>query len=483
MEQTEAVSSDIPVQAWLSYRCKDDLARAKRDELEAVCTEQGIRLVYDESDAPEGTHLIEFMEDLSSARCVFIFLAPDYFESSYTLFELVSIYERSDLDKRFILPLRLTENMVTYAWTTARDFWLSHENKRNELARLLEARNTQAEHEQLWKRINAAWHGLIFPYLDTLSQSLSSEQAEDRLTNRVVALKSTLASEIQHTRKILQQRVVSEIEPLLKAGYLPPLALFQRELRLGRENKEYDIAVRLAGMEAGEAIACLTRLMGHHRKTLLSERRSEWAIAFDDARQLCGWLLIHTIDPVWWFQHELRWKRNTEQGNSLALSLENSEFIEVIISRSIVQPAIYELDTRRQKVKMPYALENDALIFDTVSEGAQEEELFTELYKALFRLDPPVELSNEDVLERIYERSYSHFRRDRNKPVYFLVGLRQFLLLKQLPAFRKAEKKLAGYLQFLCCEQAPKGYQQSPCQENQRLLLDQVALLLSMEAE
>lgn len=483
MEQTETTPADIPVQAWLSYRCRDAQAIVKRDELDAVCTEQGIRLVYDESDAPEGTDLIKFMEDLTSARCVFIFLAPDYFESSYTLFELVSIYERADLDQRFILPLRLTEDMVTYAWTTARDFWLNHEDKRNELARLLGAGNTSADHEQLWQRIDAAWHGLVFPYLDTLSQSLAAEQADDTLRSRVAELKSTLASEIQNTKHILQQRVVSEIEPLLKAGYLPSLALFQRELRLGRENKEHDIAVCLADMEAGEAIACLTRLMERHRKTLVSDRRGEWEIAFDDARQVCGWLLIHTIDPVWWFQHELRWIRDMERGKSMALSLENSEFVEVIISRSIVQPAIYELDTRRQKVKMPYALENDALIFDTVSEGAQEEELFSELYKALFRLDPPVELSNEAVLERIYERSYSHFRRDRNKPVYFLVGFRQFSLLKQLPAFRKAEKKLAGYLQFLCCEQAPKGYEQSPCQENQRLLLDQVALLLSMEAE
>ena len=73
---------DIPIQAWLSYRCKDTFAQTQRDELKAICKANNIRLVYDESDAQEGDDLIKFMEDLTSARCVFIFLAPDYFESS-----------------------------------------------------------------------------------------------------------------------------------------------------------------------------------------------------------------------------------------------------------------------------------------------------------------------------------------------------------------------------------------------------------------
>lgn len=204
---------------------------------------------------------------------------------------------------------------------------------------------------------------------------------------------------------------------------------------MGRENTVHDLAVKLANMDAEESIASLTRLMERQRKALNRGQQDDWEIAFDDAKQLCGWLLINTISPVWWFQHELRWSRDTKQGNTMSLSLESSEFIEVIISRSIIQPAMYELDARKQSVKMPYALENDALIFDTVSDGAQEEELFTEPYKALFGLHPPADLDDAGMLERIYERAHSHFKRDRNKPVYFLVGAQQFSLLKHLPAF------------------------------------------------
>lgn len=472
--------SEVPVQAWLSYRCKSEVAIAQRDELKKLCDAQGIRLVYDQSDAGEGDDLIAFMNDLTAARCVFIFLSPDYFQSAYTLFELVSIHERADLERRFILPVRLTDDMVTYQWTAAKDGWIGNAAVRNELARLLQTGNSDADHEQLWQRIDVAWHGVVFPYLDTLRQSLEAGKTESLLANRVADLKNNLDSVVAQTKKDLHSLVIREVQVLLDSNYLPSLPFFQRELRLGRENTSHDVAVKLVGMPASHSIAALTRLMRHQRK---AAKGDDWEISFEDARQLCGWLLINTVSPVWWFQHELRWKQDIRKGKSSSLSLESSEFIEVIISRTIIQPAIYELDERRQKVKMPYALDDQALVFDAVSEGAQEEEILIELYRALFRLAPPTDLDNEKMLARIYERAHSFFMRDRQKTVYYLVDCQKLSLLQALPFFRKVEQKLAGYLHFICCQQAPKGYEQSPCEESQRLLLDQVALLLSMQTE
>lgn len=474
----------IPVQAWLSYRCKDDLAKTRRDELKTVCGAEEIRLVYDESDAKEGTHLIRFMEDLTSARCVFIFLAPNYFESSYTLFELVCIHERDDLSQRFVLPMRLSDDMVTYVWTRAKQYWDSNEAIRNELQRLLKTYQIaeDASHEAIWQRIDAAWHGVVFPYLDELHKSLEAGVPEPLLVDRVKALELEVKKVVQEVADNLKNRTIREITHLLDDEYLPK-ALFLRELsRRGGSHGSRDIAISLVEGEVGDSIGLLTRVMEKHQIRAFA-KQEEWISSLDDAKQLCGWLLINTVSPVWWFQHELRWKQTVKQGESMLLSLDNAAYAEVIVSRSVVQPAVYELDQSSQQVKTPYQIEDESLIFDAISEGAPEQQIFIELYKIVLKHDPPAGLSSDKMLENIYQRAHSHFKRDKNKPVYYLISYPLFSVLKDIPAFQKAEQKLAGYLQFICCEQNPKGYEYSPCQEDQHLLLDQVALLLSMQPE
>ena len=122
MDMSVQLEDDFPIHAYLSYRCKIKRDKDARDRLKVLCSKKNITLRYDESETEEGDSLIEFMEDLTSARCVFLFLSPEYFQSAYTLYELIKINEQADLDKRFILPLRLCNDMVDKYRTKAKNF-------------------------------------------------------------------------------------------------------------------------------------------------------------------------------------------------------------------------------------------------------------------------------------------------------------------------------------------------------------------------
>ncbi|OAI14089.1 MULTISPECIES: toll/interleukin-1 receptor domain-containing protein [Methylomonas] len=133
--------SDYPIHAYLSYRCKLQRDIDARNKLKAICEMQGIKLVYDEDETKEGDSLIEFMDDLTSARFVFLFLSPEYFQSAYTLYELVNINEWAEIEQRFILPIRISPAMTTYQWTAAKTYFENNDAIRNEFKRLLKAQD------------------------------------------------------------------------------------------------------------------------------------------------------------------------------------------------------------------------------------------------------------------------------------------------------------------------------------------------------
>ena len=139
MDKPVQLEDNFPINAYLSYRCNIDRDTQARDKLKALCSKPNITLRYDESETGEGDSLIKFMEDLTSARCVFLFLSPEYFQSAYTLFELIRINEWADLDSRFILPLRVCNNIIDKYRTAAKEFWFSKqaEADRDKLADML----------------------------------------------------------------------------------------------------------------------------------------------------------------------------------------------------------------------------------------------------------------------------------------------------------------------------------------------------------
>jgi hypothetical protein len=474
MDTLVKLGENFPIYAYLSYRCKIDRDIQAREKLEETCGEHNITLKYDKNCTEQGDSLVDFMAELTSARCVYLFLSPEYFQSAYTLFELVNINEWAELDPSFILPLRLSETMVTYQWTAAKNYFDGNEAVRNELVRLFKKNNFN--HENAWQRIDTAWNAIIFPHLDKLNVSLESANADVALGELLGKTKTAISEAINQSTKTLHNTLIDKIEAILSRKNINADDTFREKLKLSANNDTRKIATKLVtGKEVGEAIAILTRVI-KEKKELLSINSSEWKPLFIDAEQLCGWLLINSVDSIWWFHNEIKLKKTAKTSISAKYTLNDPNYIEVVISRSLLQNARFVLDKNNQP--KPANDEHDVLLFDALSSQATTEALLFGIYKDLYGTSPS---SDIDILSKIVLRAKTHHKNEEGKLIYYLVSQDYLETLQRTPWYLEAQKQLAGYLQFICCGQPTNPNERPASAEDQAQLLDQVANLISLQ--
>jgi len=472
MENTVQLGENFPIHAYLSYRCKNQLDIDARDKLKNLCQEQNITLRYDQNETKPGDSLIEFMEDLTAARCIFLFLSPEYFQSAYTLFELVSINERADLDQRFIFPLRLTESMVTYQWTAAKDYFDGNKAVRNELARLLKVENDN--HIVIWQRIDAAWETIVFKHLDKLNVSLENANADIALGELLGKTKTEVNEAIHDSTETLHGTLIAKITAILSRKNINADDQFRDELELTANIDLANIATQLVKKtEVGEAIAILTRVL-EEKRTLLDTKSTEWKICFNDTEQLCGWLLLNSVDPVWWFHNEVKLRKTAKISIIGNFVLNDPNYVEVIISRDLLQNARFVLDKNKQP--KPAGQKYDVMLFDAQPE-AKKDGLLISIYKDLFGEAPSRDI---DLLSKIVNRVKTHYKTQKGKPIYYLVS-RDYIKILESTEYTDAKAQLAGYLQFICCDKPVKPDEGKACTEDQTQLLDQFAYLISLQ--
>ena len=470
MESSSQLEENYPIHAYLSYRCKEARDRAARDRLEVLCSETNITLRYDESETEEGDSLIEFMEDLTSARCVFLFLSPEYFQSAYTLYELIKINEQADLDKRFIIPLRLSEAMVDKYRTQAKQFWFSPqaEADRNKLADLLK----EVNHEVLWQRIDAAWESIVKPYVNDKHASLESPKGDEALDELLRKTQAAITDAINKSTNILHTTLKDRIKAILDQKNINADDMFRNELGLFPSE---DIVTKLVTeTKVSEAIAILTRVV-ENKKVLLVNNPAIWTACFYDAIQLCGWLLLNSVDPAWWFCNEVKLKNIAKTSISSSFSLQDRNYIEIVISRSLFKNARYTLGKNNQPKPASHQ-KHDVMCFDAQS-SATKEALLTGIYRDIVG-EPS---GNIDLLSKIVLRAKTHHKTEKGKFIYYLVKSEYLKVLQNASWYPEVQVQLAGYLQFICCDQPAKPNERSASVEDQEQLLDQIANLLSLE--
>jgi hypothetical protein len=474
MEKSVQLGENYPIHAYLSYRCKIGRDIATRDQLEKICRENSIALKFDQNSTKEGDSIDKFMEDLTSARCVFLFLSPEYFQSAYTLYELIRIHEQTDLDKRFIFPIRLTDSMVEKFRTEAKKDWF---NKQAEADRdLLADKLKQSDIEILWQRIDSAWEAIVKPYLGELHPSMESGNSEQMLRSLLFKSCQKVQEIIDEDVKKLHEKVSREIENILKHKNIP-LDQIAVALKIDASANLSEIAQNLLkDKKIGETLAVLYKLSKQQEKQL-SSRADKWKQYLFDIEQLCGWLLLTTIDHSWWFQNQLNVKSKANKRITSEFSLQQPAYVEVIISRDLLQRA--QLDLDQFGSLKPASEEHNVSLFDAISQDASAFNLLTPLYKDLRRTsNAPQDLKRllQDI--ELTARSLYEFR--DKKSIYYLVSKDYLLLLKKEPWFNDFELKLAGCLQFVCVNKSQDS-DQAPCQEDQRLLLEQVANILRLK--
>ena len=485
------------INAFLSYRHRNPTAIQARDCLKQLCLDsEEITLLYDEDVTKEGDNLIHFMEDLVDARCVFIFIDPDYFHSSYTLFELISISEQVGFDKRFVHPVRLSEDMVTYTRTEAKTFWNDAKNKkiRVELGRLLEKTNRLNGHEvddfdAMWERVDQAWTKLVTGYLDELHPAISQEDPSEVLQKRLDIVLPAVEEVKQELHKKLLDHVSKKIKAILGNQHIP-LVLLVRKLKdptnsLKATSEDIANYITAEETELSTTLSALVQVMQQQKDTLKS-KTDQWDDCFYDAEQLMGWLLLLSVDPDWWFENQNILEKDASEQVLNELYLEDERFIEVVISRGLLVKAGFKLDSYGDAAPM-HNQNNTEILYDATAESAEDLQSLHAIYKDLF---PGSEIprpkrgkSQVDLLlEKIQRRAKLRKQNAEGKAIYYLISSEAKENLTKLEWYKKAQSSLKGYIRFICCETDKKSYGNSASVEDATDLLEQVAILLTLNS-
>ncbi len=86
-----------------------------------------------------------------------------------------------------------------------------------------------------------------------------------------------------------------------------------------------------------------------------------------------------------------------------------------------------------------------------------------------------------DLLSKIVLRAKTYQKNKEGTFIYYLVKSEYLKVLQKASWYSEVQEQLAGYLQFICCDQPAKSNERSASVEDQAQLLDQVAYLLRLE--
>lgn len=478
----------IPITAYLSYRQDNPHNATALELLEKHCADQGIKLIYDKEAIRLGESIKKFMDELASAQCIFIFLTPNYFESSYTLYEFVTIAQWADLDQRFIFPICVTNDLTNYQTTASREYWDQTKKIRDELARLL---NT-TDHENAWKQVETAWSKIVSPYLDKLNVSLDSVDRENQrkiVEKLVEAAKSEFMAAIQEETKKLQSKIKFEITSILKKNLIP-LDQLAKEIMPVNATAEAIAEKLITQISDKNAIAIITKAITEKRKSKAFNQQ-QWEECHYHATQIGGWLLINSVDPFWWFNHQLKMKQLAAKSVTRTYTLTHQPYLEVIVSRSMTRDARFQLD--KEGKAQPANNGFEIPFFDGISADAIVTQLLYPIYQdlhqspnesltrlpseSIIKIEPPSELNK--LLKGIKSRANVRFS-TFEKPIYYLMSSITLELIEKQDWYSELLKDdLPNHLQFVSIKQSSVDNAGQP-HNNQELLIEQYAMLLSM---
>lgn len=494
--------------AFLSYRHNLLPEVAGKEILAKIIDEQQkLELVFDKSVTVIGDSVVAFMKELIAARCVFLFISEDYFKSAYTLFELIAVSEYgastgdSTTDQKIILPICLTERMLDVKdYTAIKAHWNTDVKTRDVLATLLRTSGRSdgvtPDSDAMWRRIEQAWNDIVFGYLNTL-RDMEAPHDVNVLINQVVeeanqaAVKATEETYASHKALLVEEvTYLLEERPLIRKQLTKSARYLREQQKL--DDEAFSEHLLSDTIEVAKLLGELTGAAAKIRDSL-GRNSPEWREVFQDIQQLSGCLLLNTIDPIWWFNHELELKRQSQECvTGSGYILDHPAFVEVVISKELLSSAElhspkFKHDPRGKEVVVPGRGDadgdyNNMMMFDAVSVDAMAQTLLGQIHQDLH----PSSSAPADKIELIREisdRAEAYKNVSNQRPVYYIVSHKYLQQLTSAEWFPDFEKALKGNLQFICCNQDTLSNAGSATKESQTLLLSTIGLLLDLNKD
>lgn len=299
---------------------------------------------------------------------------------------------------------------------------------------------------------------LTFP--DGDSDSVPTE------TNDAITVKRTVIAEM--TAK-LTSTITSKISEILLSNS-ELLSELKKIAKLGIDTDARSVATYLVKLDAVSKAVIELAKVNQAAKRRLSSSSEKWEFYLDCVEQLCGWLLLNSVDPEWWWSHQQQLKLSNQQEVSRSLPIDHNAYVEVVIAHNLVQQAKFSVDLQGELV--PSGELYDPLLFDAISPGASEIQLLSGIYKDLRQSDQaPQDI--DDLVKKISRTAQAKVMIRENKQIYYVVSKSYLDAIQAMSCYTELQRQLAGYMQFICC--SPGTNTSSVCKENQLLLLDIVA--------
>lgn len=461
----------VPIQAYLSYRHSAETKTA-RDLLKAHCADHNIQLIYDEEQLKIGESITAFMDEIANAQCIFIFLTQSYFESAYTLYELIKINQCREEHKPFVVLIKVSEAMhkisvgdvKIHCWVGDDD---SRRKCRDDLTTKLNPHSSDSD--KTWQEIEAAFQAMLNPFLDKIQFSLEGLDKDTVLENHVMEVYRKIGDEIQEIKKKLSHDIKTKITLILKNR--KPIFLNRISEKLGIGNSAVDeIAQYLVEQEdVKDIIKRLTEVLIDLKRE--ANNLEKWYESHAIAEQLCGWLLIKTVDHVWWFNHKSK-LRKIEKVLISDILLEEMAFVEIIISRDLFQPAKFIRDVFGKA--QPFTEDSSSNFIFDASQKALEEDFLVTLYRRLFTASAAVkglDALKEDIALQINTRVS-----DERRCIYYVINETTMNSLKSIRGIDEWASQLAGKLRFIYVP----TFNNEATKQAQSPYLDQKALLFQI---
>ena len=281
------------------------------------------------------------------------------------------------------------------------------------------------------------------------------------------ALKQPIDEAIAEQKQALVQEIKSNVKRLLLKNFSDTQL---RECLKLADNKKIDDIVDELNLSVSvlDALSTLSMILEKHTPS-----------SAEDMREISGWLLLNSVDATWWFHNQQRMQQVTG-----TFGLEKPDYIEIIISRSLLRPAQYGFFEGHGKRPKPRHHNGQdvlsPLTFDS-SPKAMMDELLTPIYQDLWGELPP-KASHAEILDEIIDKASSKCRvldkMSKGKLIYYLVGQEHLKLLEEQDWFMEKQAQLAACLRFICCSPVAKSTGQNPCTEGQGAVLAQLSELL-----
>lgn len=499
---------EIKITAFLSYRQADiykhkegDLVPESEeiDLLESKLSDQGIVLKYDRNSTYR-EHFDSFAQhQVAGARFIILFLTKSYLLNPYPLFELISIY-RDPVSKEAIrvFPVRVGEVSLGDMRKRFREFWGGRYLKsdlveaRERLVKLLKWHGGESEKADFFAQIEEdvlASLELVEEGLGKSAVSLDKDCSDiEKLSIKYREIAAQIKVEAERIRKEagtqLQQDVEKNLEAIIRGDdfeYDEGLELQRFWLKAFREtgaNNTKQLSEALAQEDSYKLIYGLCdELEGFKEYCKQSEKLSRWAATTQQAKQICGWLILQCVDSVWWLHHAHRMDFCLREGEAPDLDIDQHAFAEVIVSRSLQIRQWAKFALREDGEFVPdQAAELDRVY--SFKESSVEETVFQELCRLLkmphSQIPESTQAISDSLLNDVVYFAKRRAKREKGKPLYLLIHESVFRSLEGSDWYRTLVRKLEGSVLFVKTGIEDKRSPNLPCVIEERELIDSI---------